>query len=143
MPNVLVVEDEGLVARTLQAYVEMNAGYRVAAVADDLVSALAAVETNQIDVALVDIHLARHASGYAVASELSARGVSCIFVTGHMPPFPMPEIACGCIAKPFTVTSVADALWSAPAGAARSFGSSRWQRPAAGFGLDALGSANS
>lgn len=133
MPNVLLVEDEGLVARTLKIFVELNAGCHVVAIADDLETALRAVETQPVDVALVDIGLARHASGFAVASELSARGVDCIFVTGSVPPFPIPEFACGCIAKPFTAASIAEALWTAPSRSTSSCWHARSKATSEGF----------
>lgn len=110
MLTTLIVEDEANVAQTLRELVEFGDRHRVAAVADDLPGALAAAEEHRIDVALVDIHLADLSTGYGVASELSRKGIRCVFVTGSEPPFPMPELALGCIAKPCTVDAVQSAL---------------------------------
>lgn len=115
MLNTLIVEDEASVAQTLRDLVEVDDRHRVAAMADDLAGALAAAEDHQIDVALIDIHLARLSTGYGVASELSKKGIRCVFVTGSAPPFPMPEVALGCIVKPCTVMAVHSALDAAAA----------------------------
>lgn len=115
MLSTLIVEDEASVAQTLRELVEFEDRHHVAAVADDLAGALAAAEEHRIDVALVDIHLADLSTGYGVASELSRKGICCVFVTGSEPPFPMPELALGCIVKPCTVEAVQLALDAAAA----------------------------
>ncbi|WP_165357610.1 response regulator [Sphingosinicella sp. CPCC 101087] len=113
MPSVLLIEDDELVAGALGMLVELNGDYKVNGRACDLAGAIEIVERGQIDIALVDINLGNLRSGYAVAAELTIRGVDCVLVTGDAPPFPLPELARGCITKPFTAASVADALWLA------------------------------
>lgn len=115
MLNILIVEDEADVAQTLRELVEFDDRGHVVAVAQELNGALAAADEHRVDVALIDIHLADLSTGYGVASELSGRGIRCIFVTGSEPPFPMPELALGCIAKPCTVEAVQSALDAAAA----------------------------
>ncbi len=108
--DILIVEDDRLVSGSLRFLVEMDGGHRVVAEADDLSSSIKAVETYDVALALVDIQLARNCTGYGVAAELSRRGTPCIFVTGHAPPFPMPEFALGCIQKPYSAEAVSSAL---------------------------------
>lgn len=115
MLSTLIVEDEADVAQTLRELVEFDDRHHVAAVAEELNGALAAAEAHRIDVALIDIHLADLSTGYGVASELSRKGIRCVFVTGSEPPFPMPELALGCIVKPCTVEAVQSALDAAAA----------------------------
>lgn len=109
MANILIVEDDPLVATTLQALAEAE-GRRVVGVAAGLATALEIAQTHRIDIALVDIQLAGFDSGLQVAAELSRLGIRCIFVTGTAPPFPMPEFAVGCINKPCTVAAMKAAL---------------------------------
>lgn len=109
MANILIVEDDPLVAATLQALAEAE-GRRVVGVAESLAKALEIANRHRIDIALVDIQLAGFDSGLRVAAELSNLGIRCIFVTGTAPPAPMPEFAVGCIAKPCTVDAMKAAL---------------------------------
>ena len=110
MANVLIVEDEPLALSMLVEMIELSPGYSVIACADDLDSALRAAWAAPIDIAFVDINLARNSSGYSVAAKLSRLNINCIFVTSAVPSVPVPEFAVGCLGKPFTTDSVADAL---------------------------------
>lgn len=112
MANILIVEDDPLVASTLQSLAEAE-GSRVVGVADGLAAALEITRRHRVEIALVDIQLAGFDSGLQVAAELSNIGVRCIFVTGTAPPFPMPDFAVGCIAKPCTVDAMKAALAAA------------------------------
>lgn len=130
MLSALIVEDDAAVAQMLSALVELDGRYRVIAVADDLAGAMRASEDQHVDLALVDIGLARESSGYGVACELNRRDICCIFVTGGAPPFAMPEFALGCIEKPCTIEAVEAALEAA---AARLTGSEPSSGTNAGF----------
>lgn len=110
MTNILLVEDDPLVAMTLGSLIELELGYRVVAIADSLSTTHEALAQHRVELALVDIQLARLSTGYSVAGELTKLGIPCIFVTGNVPPFPMPEFAIGCIAKPFSAAAIAEAL---------------------------------
>lgn len=112
MANVLIVEDDSLVAETLQALVEAE-GRTVVGLADNLDSAMEIAGEQRVDIALVDIQLARYDSGLQAAAALSNVGIRCIFVTGTAPPFPMPEFALGCISKPCTGEAMRAALAAA------------------------------
>jgi CheY-like chemotaxis protein len=108
--NILIVEDEPLLADTLRRLVELNPRYRVTAVTDDTASALAAVEEQRPDLALVDLQLANATSGFSVAAKLHERNVACLFTTGRVPAFPLPDLAIGCLQKPFREEHLVRAL---------------------------------
>jgi DNA-binding LytR/AlgR family response regulator len=111
--NILIVEDEPLLADTLRRLVELNPRFTVTAIADDLASTLAAVEEQKPDLALVDLQLANGASGYNVAAKLHDRDVACLFTTGKAPGFPLPDLAIGCLHKPFDEDDLVRALTQA------------------------------
>jgi CheY-like chemotaxis protein len=104
--KILIVEDDAQLATTLKYLVEDNPRYEVVASADDLDSAVAAAERHRPHLALVDLHLARGSTGFSVAVRLSDYDVPCLFVTGRAPDFPMPDLALGCLTKPFTAEDV-------------------------------------
>ena len=106
MLKILIVEDDAQLATTLKYLVEDNPRYRVVARADDLDSAVAAAEEFSPDLALVDLHLARGSTGFSVAVRLGDYDIPCLFVTGNPPGFPMPDLALGCLLKPFTAEDV-------------------------------------
>jgi CheY-like chemotaxis protein len=108
--KILIVEDEPLLARTLLHLVELNPRYRVTATADDFATAMSAAEAERPDLALVDLQLANATSGYSVAARLHEQGVLCLFTTGKAPGFPVPDLAIGCLAKPFQEDDLARAL---------------------------------
>jgi DNA-binding NarL/FixJ family response regulator len=104
--KILIVEDDSQLATTLKYLVEDNPRYRVVGLADDVDSAIAAAEQSSPDIALVDLHLARGTTGFAAAVRLGDFDVPCLFVTGKAPGFPMPDLALGCLMKPFTADDV-------------------------------------
>lgn len=113
MLKILIVEDDHQLATTLQYLVEDNPRYRVVAMADDADSAVAAAETYQPDLVLLDLHLAHGSTGFSVAVRLNDLGVACLFVSGKAPRFPMPDLALGCLMKPFTAEDVHRSLAAA------------------------------
>ena len=106
MLKILIVEDDTQLATTLKYLVEDNPRYRVVARADDLDGAVAAAEEHDPDLALVDLQLARGSTGFSVAVRLGDFDIPCLFVTGKAPAFPMPDLALGCLLKPFTAEDV-------------------------------------
>ena len=80
MVRVLILEDEALVAMLLEDLVQ-EFGYDAQAYAtsDD---ALAALDTLQFDVAILDVNLGASLS-YGVADALAARGIPFAFATGY------------------------------------------------------------
>jgi len=104
--NILVVEDDSQLAVTLKYLIEDNPRYRVVATADDAESAIAAAEEHDPDLVLLDLHLAHGTTGFPVAVRLNDLDVPCLFVSGKAPRFPMPDLALGCLVKPFTAEDV-------------------------------------
>jgi len=104
--RIQIVEDDSQLATTLKYLVEDNPRYRVVALADDADSAIAAAEEHDPDLVLLDLHLAHATTGFSVAVRLNELGVPCLFVSGKAPSFPMPDLALGCLMKPFTAEDV-------------------------------------
>ncbi len=110
MLRILIVEDEPLFAQTLRHLVELNPLHEVIAVAEDSTAALAAVAERTPDLALIDLQLANGTTGFPVAVKLHELGVLCLFTTGKAPSFPMPDLALGCLMKPFSHDDLVRAL---------------------------------
>jgi DNA-binding response OmpR family regulator len=108
--KILVVEDDAHLAFTVKYLIEDNPRYRVVAIADDSESAIAAATKHQPHLALVDLQLARGSTGFSVAVRLGELNVPCLFVSGRAPDFPMPDLALGCLTKPFTAEDAHRAL---------------------------------
>ena len=113
MLSILIVEDEPLFAETLKHLVELNPLYSVTALAEDRIGALAAVAERRPDLALVDLQLAHGNTGFAVAAKLNDLGIPCLFTTGKAPEFPMPDLALGCLVKPFSEEDLVRSLKTA------------------------------
>ena len=113
MLKILIVEDEPLLATTLKHLIELNPRFQVTSIADDLATALEAVEERRPDLALIDLQLARGSTGFSVAVKMNELGIVCLFTTGKAPPFAMPDLALGCLAKPYTEEDVVRALKAA------------------------------
>lgn len=112
--KILLVEDEYLVATSLKFVLETT-GYEVVGVADDVVSAINEAERTHPKLAFVDIQLAQGDSGLVAAAELQKRGVICIFLTGNPPGGPRPDLALGCLPKPFSDVGLVGAIKTAEA----------------------------
>lgn len=104
--NILIVEDEFMVAMTLKVLLKRQ-GHDVVAIADDVVSAVNAAQRTNPQLAFVDIHLAQGTSGLDAAAELRKNGVVCVFLTGNPPDGPRPDLAIGCLPKPFSDKTLA------------------------------------
>jgi two-component system, response regulator PdtaR len=108
--KLIIVEDDTRLAASLKQALEQNPRYRVTAVTDDLAGTLAAARDERPDLALIDLQLANASSGFNVAARLHDLGVSCLFMTGSVPSFPLPDLAIGCLAKPFTESDLVRSL---------------------------------
>ncbi|HYD37797.1 MAG TPA: response regulator [Allosphingosinicella sp.] len=113
MLNILVVEDDRLLAETVKSLIELNPRLQVTALADDLQSAVAAAEERRPDLALVDLQLANGSSGYAVAARLREAGIACLFTTARAPGFAVRDLAIGCLQKPYREEDLVRALTEA------------------------------
>jgi DNA-binding response OmpR family regulator len=79
--RILVVEDEMLIGMLLEDMLT-DMGHEVAAIVPRLKDALAAVDRESFDLAVLDVHL-HGESAFPVADALIAKGVPFIFATGY------------------------------------------------------------
>jgi len=79
--RVLVVEDEPLVAMMIESMLE-DVGYVVVATAPSVSAGLAAVDENELDLAILDMTLGRDSS-FPIADALQDRGVPFVFASGY------------------------------------------------------------
>lgn len=107
--NVLIVEDEILVALDLE-HIVTSAGHEVVGVVADWASANAL--NVSVDVALVDLNLRDGATGPRVAELLASRhGAKIVFVTANPAQIGVPPpTAAGYIQKPFERGTIVAAL---------------------------------
>lgn len=81
--RILIIEDEALVAMELRFVLE-DLGHQVVATASDAQTARDVAAENEIDLALVDIHLSDGATGIELGRELGQhRGVTVLFMTAN------------------------------------------------------------
>jgi CheY-like chemotaxis protein len=111
--NILIVEDDPLLAETVKSLIELNPRFQVTALTNDLPSAVAAAEARRPDLALVDLQLANGSSGYAVAARLHDAGIACLFTTAKPPGFAVRDLAIGCLQKPYREEDLVRALTEA------------------------------
>lgn len=108
--NILIVEDEPLIAMMLEDFLDVL-GKTMVGTADNVADALALVEAGGIDAAILDVNLRAGEKSWPIADALSAKGIPYIFATGgsadslaeayrDRPTLP----------KPFTMDAVAKAL---------------------------------
>ncbi|HEU4877488.1 MAG TPA: response regulator [Sphingomicrobium sp.] len=110
MLEILIVENDPQISDILKDMIEFDRTYRVTGIATDLTQTLAAIESHRPGLALVDIHLGGYATGIEVAARTLEAGIPTLFSTGHPLPFPVPELALGCLCKPYTCYSVSQSL---------------------------------
>lgn len=104
--SVLVVEDQALVAMQLSFLIE-DAGHTVGGWATDPEEAHGILRQAQIDVALVDIHLADGPTGVELATYIGDLEIPVLFMTANAKRVPADFVgAIGVLAKPFTASSV-------------------------------------
>lgn len=110
MMQVLIVENDAQVATVLKDIVEIDHLHTVTGIATDLDGAMASIESRPPQIVLIDLHLAGNATGIEVAARARERSVPTLFTTANPLPFPVPELALGCLCKPYSCYSVAQAL---------------------------------
>ncbi|MBX9774729.1 MAG: response regulator [Xanthobacteraceae bacterium] len=79
--RVLVVEDDVMIRMLIEDMLT-DLGFAVAAEASKVHDALAAVQSTDIDVAILDVNLSGETTG-PVAAALAARGTPFVFATGY------------------------------------------------------------
>lgn len=80
--RILVVEDEYLIAIEIERWLQ-EAGAEVAGPVPDAERALALIETEALDAAVLDVHL-NGEPAYVIADRLTACGVPYLFATGEV-----------------------------------------------------------
>ena len=108
--EILIVENDPQISAILKDIIEIDGAYRVTGIATDLAETMAAIEAHRPGLALIDMHLGGVATGIEVAVRALEAGVPTLFSTGNPLPFPVPELALGCLCKPYTCYSVSQSL---------------------------------
>ena len=113
--NILIVEDEPLIAMMLEDFLE-SLGHSIAATCDSVDAAMAEVEKGGFDVAILDVNL-KGQNVWPVAARLREQGVPFVIASGgHVDPPPAEFAAVPLIEKPYTVDRVTPAINAAFAG---------------------------
>ena len=117
--RVLIVEDEALVALTLED-VLTEAGYAVCGIADRPAQALEIARVLEPDIAVIDVRLAGGGDGIALAAELAAcMPILILFATGNPAEVrARARAGNGCLSKPFQAEWLLAALDSIQTGVA-------------------------
>ena len=113
--TVLIIEDEALVALDLERELARR-GFDVCGIAATRRQALAIVERNPPEVAIVDVHLAAGDDGVELGSELtSVYGVTVLYATGNADEVRRRAEAglLVVLEKPYTPDAVIAAIYSA------------------------------
>jgi DNA-binding response OmpR family regulator len=111
--RILIVEDDVMVALSMDETLS-EAGHLIVGLAREEVGAMRIAAATRPDLALVDLKLARRASGAVVARHLRERhGIPCVFVSGS--PGDCQKIGIqigvlGCLAKPFAPDELVEAV---------------------------------
>lgn len=108
--NILIVEDEALLALELESELEA-AGHNIVGQAMSSAEARALIDSAAPEFAFVDIHLLDGPSGIDVGRYLARKGISYVFVTGNLKRIPDDFAgAMGAIEKPYTMNGLQNAL---------------------------------
>lgn len=93
----------------LECMIEEN-GHEVVGIADDLATALDLAETENPDLAFVDMRLASNDNGLDVARMLGGKGIKVFFATGNCPGTNGEGLAIGCMHKPVVDRTLAASI---------------------------------
>ena len=108
--RILVVEDEMVISMFIED-VLVGLGCQIVGPAGRMQRALALVEGNGIDAAVLDINLGRDGDSYPIADALISRGVPFVFSTGYGHQGVLPAYRdIPCLTKPFAEKALAQAL---------------------------------
>lgn len=108
--NILIVEDEALLALELQAELE-DAGHNVVGQAMSSKDAMRLADHAGPEFAFVDIHLLDGPTGIDVGRQLARRGIPYVFMTGNLKRIPEDFAgALGAIEKPYSQNGLQNAL---------------------------------
>ena len=114
--SILIVEDEPLIAMMLEDFIE-SLGHEVRGPYESVSQALAAVEADGFDLAILDVNL-KGESVWPVAAALRAKGIPFVLASGgHVEPPPAEFASTPMIEKPYTIDRVSPIIDAALAGA--------------------------
>ena len=108
LQRILIVEDEPLIAMMLEDFLEALGKTHVAT-CDSVTSALAAIDVEHPDAAILDVNLSGGEKSWPVADALAARAIPFILSTGGGEEMPA-HAARPRLVKPYTMEGVAKAL---------------------------------
>ena len=112
MPRILVVEDEPLIAMTVEDIL-LELGYEVAGSVGRIDEALAFIDREQVDGAILDVNLGRDKID-PVADRLASKDVPFVFTTGEgAGGVPAGHTGRPCVSKPFRFEDLEKALSTA------------------------------
>jgi DNA-binding response OmpR family regulator len=107
--NILVVEDEPLIAMMLEDFLE-TLGHRIHASCDNLADALSACESGGFDLAILDVNL-KGELVWPVAEALRSRSVPFVIASGgHVEPPPASFADAPLLEKPYTIDRIGPVL---------------------------------
>ena len=107
--NILVVEDEPLIAMMLEDFLE-TLGHSIHASCDNLPDALEACAKGGFDLAILDVNL-KGELVWPVAEALSDRGVPFVIASGgHVEPPPASFANAPLLEKPYTIDRIGPVL---------------------------------
>ena len=110
--NILIVEDEPLIAMMLEDFI-LSLGHEVVANCDNVLTALAAVDAGGFDLAILDVNL-KGESVWPVATALRASGTPFVLASGgHVDPPPPEFTDVPLIEKPYTIDRVSPIIAAA------------------------------
>ena len=79
--NILIVEDEPLIAMMMEDFLEVLGKTHVGT-ADTVAAALALIEAGGVDAAILDVNLRGGEKSFPIADALAARDIPFVFATG-------------------------------------------------------------
>ncbi len=112
--NILVVEDEPLIAMMLEDFLE-TLGHQIHASCDNLRDALVQADEDGFDIAILDVNLKGEAV-WPVAKRLRERGLPFVLASGgHVEPPPAEFSSVPMLEKPYTIDRITPVLEQAAA----------------------------
>lgn len=107
--NILVVEDEPLIAMMLEDFLE-TLGHTIHASCDNVADAMNACDKGGFDVAILDVNL-KGEQVWPVAEKLTDRGIPFVIASGgHVEPPPASFADAPLLEKPYTIDRIAPVL---------------------------------
>ncbi|MDQ0455594.1 response regulator [Rhizobium paknamense] len=108
--NILIVEDEALLALELESELE-SVGHQVVGHAMSSHEARTKIDAERPEFAFVDVHLLDGVTGLDVGRYLAERSIPFVFVTGNVRRLPDDFVgAIGAIEKPYTMNGLENAV---------------------------------